>query len=126
MQDGVGAGQAHGTAEHLALQFEADARRLQRLFRQFCLLRQAAGGLVRQVAAAALVEQRLAEVLLQPADGPENRRHIDPEQLCGPRQATAANQGEDQGKIGMVQAILQRCIHLCIGADIECGNATIE
>lgn len=38
-------------------------------------------------------------VLLQRRMARKNRRHIDPEQLYLARQATAANQGEDQGKI---------------------------
>ena len=96
LQHRVGAGQAHGAADHFTTLLHANARRLQGLLGTLGLLRQVARQAGGQITGTAFFKQGLAQRRLQPPHRTEHRGHIHPQQRRRPRQGTAAHQGQDQ------------------------------
>ena len=109
MQHRVGTGQAHGAGEHLAPLLQRDPCGLQGVLGLFRLLRQEQRGTAGQVAGAAFLEQLLAQGLLQPAHRAEHGGDVHLQQLGGPRQAAATDQGEHQGEVAVLEAIARSC-----------------
>ncbi|KPY89260.1 hypothetical protein ALO97_01365 [Pseudomonas syringae pv. tagetis] len=109
MQDSVGAGQAHRTADDLFALLQGDTGSGECLFGVLCLLGHGLGSVRRDVAASVLLEQRCAKSGFKASDRAKHCRDINVQQIGSTCQRAAAHQCQYQGKIGMGDFILHWC-----------------